>query len=95
MWLERKEVDEKRVLDLEYWPPHSPDLNPLDYCVCTNMHAVARKNQNVPDISKLEKLMVKEWRSIPQSVFDDAILGFRKRLRIIIEAKGSDIEHLL
>ena len=54
MWLERKEVDEKRVLDLEYWPPHSPDQNALDHCVWSYMQAVARANQNVPDISKLK-----------------------------------------
>ena len=54
MWLERKDVDEKRVLDPEYWPQHSPDLNPLDYCVRSYMQTVARKNQNSTDISKIK-----------------------------------------
>ena len=76
------------LLEPEYWTPHSPDLNSLDYCVWLYMEAVVHKNQHVTNISQLKKLIVKEWKSIPQSVIIDAIISFWKRLRMIIEADG-------
>ena len=55
------------------------------------MEAVVHKIQHVTDISQLKKLIVKEWKSIPQSVIDDAIISFCKRLRMIIEGTTEDI----
>ena len=83
------------LLEPEYWPPHSPNLNPLDYCVWSYMEAVVHKNQHVTDISQLKKLIVKEWKSIPQSVINDAIISFWKRVRMIIKADGGHIAHPL
>ena len=76
------------LLEPEFWPPHSPDLNPLGYCFWSCIESVIHKHQHVTEFAQLKKEIVKEWKAIPETIIDKAILSFRKRLRMVIKADG-------
>ena len=80
-------------LEPEMWPPHSPDLNPLDYCLWSYVETAIHKHRNVDDFEQLKREIVRAWNAIPQEVVDNTIDAFRKRLRRCIKVNGGHIEH--
>ena len=83
------------LLEPEFWPPHSPDLNPLDYCLWGYIESAIHKHRHVTDFEELKQEIKKAWKAIPQEVVNKSILVFRKRLRMCIEANGGHIEQFL
>jgi len=75
----------------ELWPPSSPDLNPLDFCVWSILEkeACATAHDNT---ETLKKSLEREWAKIPQETFRAAVKSFRGRLERVIAAKGGHIE---
>lgn len=74
------------------WPPYSPDLNPMDFCiwsilenkVCATRHS---------SVNSLKNALLREWGRIPQSMLRDSIDAFGKRLRLVVQARGGYIEN--
>ena len=63
------------------WPPNSPDLNPLDYCVWGLMQESYKKFTPKPtSISELKTALQTIWNELPQTAIQKAIRSFRKRL---------------
>ena len=81
------------LLEPEFRPPHSPDLNPLDYCLWGYVEAAIHKHRIIDDFEQLKREIVKAWKAIPQEIVDKAIDAFRKRLRLCIKVNGGHIEH--
>ena len=78
------------------WPPNSPDLNPLDYCVWGLMLAAYQKHTPKPTTrAELKAALQNIWDSLSQDSIDKAILGFRRRLRECVKAVGGHFEHVL
>jgi len=78
------------------WPPNSPDLNPLDYCVWGMMLAAYQKYRPKPTTkAKLKVVLQTIWDSLSQDSINKAILAFRKRLRACVKADGGHFEHVL
>ena len=78
------------------WPPNSPDLNPLDYCVWGLMLAAYQKNSPKPTTKAALKVVLQTiWDNLPQDSIDKAVMGFRKRLRACVTADGGHFEHVL
>jgi len=75
-------------------PPHSPDLNPVDYKVCGTMqdHVYWVK---VQDIDDLKQRLIDVWDSLEQSIIDDTIDQWRSRLCARVHAKGGYFEQSL
>ena len=83
-------------IEKDDWPPNSPDLNPLDYCVWGLMLAAYQKYRPKPSTkAELEVVLQIIWDNISQQSIDKAILGFRKRLRVCVNADGGHFEHVL
>ena len=67
----------------DLWPPNSPDLNPVDYKVRGVMlHRVYQTK--VKDLDDLKRRLIDVWAGIQQSLIDDAINQWRKRLRVCV-----------
>ena len=82
-------------MEPEIWPPHSPDLSPLDYCLWGYVEVAIHRNRNVEDLEQLQREIVNAWNAIRQDVIKRSILAFPKRLRLCIKANGGHIEHFL
>ena len=82
------------ILLPEDWPPHSPDLNPLDYSIWSSL---ARKVYKVKirDVNHLCERLGAAWENISQEEIDRIIGSFRKRLRACLRAGGKRFEFKL
>lgn len=89
-WCEENLTD---FISKDEWPPSSPDLNPLDFCIWSYM-------QNRLDVKKistsegLKKRLMKIWDDIPIEVVRASCESFEKRLKLVRRARGDRIETL-
>ena len=73
------------------WPARSPDLNPCDYFLWGYLKD--RVYKPMPKtLYDLKVNIEREIRNIEPDVLKSTFLNFRKRLNLIIEAKGGHIE---
>ena len=75
----------------EVWPPSSPDLNPMDFCVWSLLEADACVSSHV-SVGALKSSVEKAWAKIPQETLRKAAEGFRGRPERVIQARGGHIE---
>lgn len=73
-------------------PPNSPNLNPLDYRV-RGCHHDRVYQKHMHDVDELKQCLVKVWLEFRQTIVDDAIDEWRKRLWACVRAKGHHFEH--
>ena len=88
---------EKAVPELlppDYWPPSSPDLNPLDYGIWSvlknNVYSV-----KIQSMGHLKRRIRECWKEIPQETINKTIDRFRARVSTMVAAKGRRFEHLM
>lgn len=78
------------------WPPNSPDLNPLDFCIWGAMleqyEAVYPKPTNSVE---LRTVLGQIWDSLPLELCQRAVLSVRKRLKMCVSEEGDHFQHLL
>lgn len=74
------------------WPPSSPDLNPLDFCIWGYMLARLDASK-IHSIDSFKKRLLKIWDEIPQQVVQKACGDFFRRLRLVRKAKGDRFEN--
>jgi len=79
------------LMEPAIWPPNSPDLNPVDYCVWGMLEAMVYKTK-IRDSGHLKEVLLKCWDEIPQGAIDGGIDQFRPRLRKVIDVEGKHIE---
>ena len=78
------------------WPPNSPDLNPLDYCVWGLMLESYKKISPKPtSLTELKVALQSIWDELPLTTIQKSIRSFRKRLQLCVRVKGGHFEHLL
>ena len=75
----------------EVWPPSSPDLNPMDFCVWSFLEADACVSSHV-SVGALKSSLEKAWAKIPQETLRKAAEGFCGRPEHVIQARGGHIE---
>lgn len=83
-----------RYISSEEWPPYSPDLNVLDYCV---WGALKQKvySRSFSSLEDLKVVIEEEFQALPQKNIADAVKQWRRRLRLVVDCAGGHIEHLL
>ena len=75
----------------EFWPPHSPDLNPLDYFVWGEVERAS--NNNAHHSRKALKPIIQETtEAMDRAVVKRACGRFRSRLERMMAAEGGFIE---
>lgn len=88
------ECETPAFISPDQWPPNSPDLNPVDYRIWGAVQQQVYQTK-VHNVNELKQRLIDVWQSMPQSVIDDAINEWRKRLQACVRAKGGHFEHLL
>jgi transposase len=92
-WLQQHAYD---FIGKDQWPPNSPDLNPLDYCIWGVMLERYEKHTPKPtNINELKVVLQQIWETLPIATVQKAVLSFRKRLQACIRSDGGHFEHLL
>jgi transposase len=81
-----KFLKDRRASVLENWPARSPDLNPIEQVWGFLSRTVAARGPT--DDEELKEFVRAEWDAIPQSTLDGMVLGFRDRLKKVIERNG-------
>ena len=80
------------LLQSNMWPPNSPDLNPVDYCVWSALERNIYRERRFENTIELKEAILQEWKALPQAVINNAIDGFRACVRLVIAENGQHIE---
>ena len=79
-------------IDLNQWPPNSPDLNPLDYSVWSVLESKACSKPH-RDIDSLKEALQKAWDEIDATYLRDTVEVFPVRLKACVAADGGIFEN--
>ena len=74
-----------------FWPPYSPDLNPMDYSVWSVLETKACCTTK-PNVEALKASIRRQWAALPTSYVRRACASFRRRLELCIAADGGYFE---
>ena len=76
------------------WPPHSPDINPVDYAITLFLQQRVYHNQGqFKTVEELKRARVTEWQKLLQRFIDNSINEWRRRLEAVFKNGGGHIEH--
>lgn len=76
------------------WPPHSPDLNPLDFFLWGYLKD--RVYSPTPENTDMLKSAIRrEMQKISEETLRAVIANFRRRMTLVIEERGRHLEHML
>ena len=64
------------LLQPNMWPPNSPNLNPVDYCVWSALERNVYSGKRFEDTIELKEAILQEWEALPQALINNAIDGF-------------------
>ena len=74
-----------------WWPPQSPDLNPVDFWLWGHLSDIVWQSQP-SDITTLMGVVETAAVQIPGETFENALLNFRKRIISCYEQNGGHFE---
>ncbi|CAF1246117.1 unnamed protein product [Didymodactylos carnosus] len=75
----------------EEWPPSSPDLNPLDFCIWSTLESVVNAKPH-RSIESLKRKLIQEWNRLDMDLVRAAIDSWRRRLALVVKYKGGRFE---
>jgi transposase len=75
----------------DFWPPSSPDLNPLDFFWWGAIESKCNATPH-PNVDSLKASIAKVWAEYPDVSIQRAFTSLRPRLEAVIAAKGGHIE---
>jgi hypothetical protein len=73
------------------WPPSSPDLNPLDYCIWGILEEKVNATRH-RSLESLKAAIIKEWHDLRMESVRGAINAWPGRLRSTMVKKGGRFE---
>ena len=74
------------------WPPSSPDLNPVDYCVWSALEQNVYRGRRFENAIELKEAILQGWEALSQAVINNAIDRFQACVRLVIAENGQHIE---
>ena len=87
-WLQKECYD---FVPFSYWPPSSPDLNPLDYFVWSYVENITNMTSHNTKASLIANNH-RVFAEFPLAFVEKACSQFRIRIEAVIEAEGGYIE---
>ena len=72
----------------QQWPPNSPDLNPLDYAICSMVAQGTCKDGQSP-VTQLKRKVSRCWRNLNLEKIHSVCRKFQARLERCIAKNGS------
>ena len=76
----------------DFWPPQSPDLNPLDFSIWWHVESKACKGRH-SNVDELKLSVEKYWKFMKKSYVRSVCQSFRHRLQAVIEAEGDHVHN--
>ena len=73
---------------------NSPDMAPLDYGVNANRKRILR-GRRATTVDGLKKAIVEEWDKFDLKTIRGILSSWSNRVNLMIERKGSHVEHIL
>lgn len=73
------------------WPPHSPDLSPVE-----NVWGIVQRQVDAmgcTSFSQYEQAVVEKLHSFPRETLEKMYNGMKKRMSLVIKAKGAKIKY--
>ncbi|KIH66760.1 hypothetical protein ANCDUO_02912 [Ancylostoma duodenale] len=74
------------------WPASSPDLSPMDFSIWSTLEPEACSTP-APSVEVLKVRFCKAWLKIPQNTFREACHDFKRRMSLVINARGGHSEN--
>jgi len=87
------ERDTPAFISPDLWPLNSPDLNLVDGVWGVMHHRIYQTK--VKNLDDMKRRLIDVWAGIQQSLIDDAINQWRKRLCACVLARSGHFEHSL
>ena len=82
-------------IEPDAWPPKSPDLNPLDFFVWSELERIMYRGQRISTIEELKERLTACWDQLSQRLLACAVGAVPKRLQACVTAHGARFEHML
>ncbi|QQP54626.1 Uncharacterized protein FKW44_007516, partial [Caligus rogercresseyi] len=79
-----------KFLPKDFWPPQSPDLNPLDYSVWWQVESKACRVRH-GNVKELKASVDKEWDVTSKRYMANVCTAFRRRVEAVTKAEGGHI----
>jgi len=92
MYLRRENVT---FIELDTWPPSSPDLSPIDHAVWGALQQMLYQRRRFTTINQLKQAIVIKSGKLSQRFIDRAIGQWRRRLECVVQQQGGHIEQLM
>jgi inhibitor of nuclear factor kappa-B kinase subunit alpha len=81
-------------IQLDLWPPNSPDLNPVDYSVWGILQERVYHTR-VTSLEELKQRLRTEWATLDHNIIAAAIRQWRRRLTACVKTGGGHFEQCL
>ncbi len=65
------------------WPPHSPDLNPIEH-----LWDVVEREIRIMDVQQLRDAIMSIWTKISEECFQHLVESMLRRIKAVLKAKG-------
>ena len=93
-YMEKNLPPNAELLSPDHWPPHSPDLNPMDYSIWSSLAAKVFQVK-IRSVEHLCERLGEAWEQISRDEVDRVIHSFRRCLKACIKAEGKLFEYKL
>ena len=91
------EISEFRGRCYLRWPPHSPDLSPLDFWAWSRLKSLSVKktaNGFYKDRAELMRCVTETWNEItPEELYEACVNGVKHRLAMCIAVRGHNVRN--
>ncbi|GFX31777.1 uncharacterized protein TNCV_171101 [Trichonephila clavipes] len=79
---------EAEIIQRREWPACSPDLNSIEHVWDILGRRIAARPRPPATVRDLEIALLEEWKSIPQSLFDNLIASMENRCAAVLAVRG-------
>jgi len=76
----------RNVEQLEFWPPNSYDLNPIENIWGIIKNRIRRRNPQ--NLNELWAMAQEEWRDLPQATINECVDSMPERILSVLRARG-------
>lgn len=83
-----------KFIPKEHWMGNSPDLAPMDFCV-NGLFKWKLFDHAATTVVGLKRVMRKVWSDLDQTKINNALRSWSKRVKLMIEMRGLQFEHVL
>jgi hypothetical protein len=77
-----------QIRGFSYWPPQSPDLNPIEHIWYTLGKLIDKRRSEIHNIGDLKMVLKEEWEKISHDLAEILVGSMHSRCLAVIAARG-------